>query len=154
LAAKKAASALVDLAAQTQGALVRWLQEAGVAELAAEHGVQLNYWHVMDAGRDSVDLLAKWLDGPGAELPLVLVLNELRGESFDQLEASGLLARATAQGARTMRLRKLPDVLLQKVDATGASFWAALQPGVLGPLDRQRLKIWLQRTSEALQPLA
>jgi nucleoside-diphosphate-sugar epimerase len=41
---------LVDLAAQTQGALVRWLQEAGVAELAAEQGVQLNYWHVMDAG--------------------------------------------------------------------------------------------------------
>ena len=152
--AEPARRVLVDLAAQTQGALVRWLQEAGVAELAAEQGVQLNYWHVMDAGRDSVDLLASWLDGPGAELPLVLVLNELRGERFDQLEASGLLARATAQGARTMRLRKLPDVLLQKVDATGASFWAALQPGVLGLLDRQRLKIWLQRTSEALQPLA
>jgi hypothetical protein len=84
----------------------------------------------------------------------VLVLNELRGERFEQLEASGLLARATAQGARTMRLRKLPDVLLQKVDATGASFWAALQPGVLGLLDRQRLKVWLQRTSEALEPLA
>jgi hypothetical protein len=53
-----------------------------------------------------------------------------------------------------MRLRKLPDVLLQKVDATGASFWAALQPGTLGLLDRQRLKVWLQRTSEALEPLA
>ena len=131
-----------------------WLQEAGVAELAAEQGVQLNYWHVMDAGRDSVDLLARWLDGPGAQLPLVLVLNELRGERFDQLEASGLLARTAAMGARTMRLRKLPDVLLQKVDATGASFWAALQPGVLGLLDRQRLKLWMQRTSQELEPLA
>ena len=145
---------LVDLAAQTQTALTAWLLDAGVVDVAAELGVTLNYWHVMDAGRDSVDLLAKWLDGPGAALPLVLVLNEVRGERFDQLEASGLLARAQAQGARTLRLRKLPDALLQKVDATDASFWAALQPGVLGLLDRQRLKLWMQRTQADLLALA
>jgi hypothetical protein len=145
---------LVDLAAQTQGALTAWLQDAGVVEVAAELGIGLTYWHVMDAGRDSVDLLARWLDSPGAALPLVLVLNELRGERFEQLEASGLLARAQALGARTVRIRKLPDVLLQKVDASGASFWAAQQPGTLGLLDRQRLKVWLQRTQAELQDLA
>ncbi len=153
-AAEPGRRVLVDLAAQTQGALTRWLDDAGVVEAAAELGLTLNYWHVMDAGRDSVDLLARWLDSPGVVLPLVLVLNEVRGERFDQLEASGLLARAQAQGARVLRLRKLPDTLLQKVDATGASFWAALQPGTLGLLDRQRLKLWLQRTQADLVPLA
>jgi hypothetical protein len=84
---------------------------------------------------------------------MVLVLNELRGDRFELLEASGLLARVQAAGTPVLRLRKLPDTLLQKVDATGASFWAALQPGVLGLLDRQRLKVWLQRTQQDLLPL-
>lgn len=147
---------LVDLAAQTQTALTRWLDEAGVADVAAELGVQLNYWHVMDAGRDSVHLLGRWLDGPGARLPLVLVLNEVRGERFEQLSDSGLLERAMAQGARTLRLRKLPDTPLQKIDAEGSSFWAATQAGSgsgLGLLDRQRVKLWLQRTSAELDAL-
>ena len=148
---------LVDLAAQSQAPLTRWFEEAGVAEVAAELGVTLNYWHVMDAGRDSVDLLRRWQESPGSVMRLVLVLNEVRGEHFGQLGASGLLEGAWAAGARTMRLRKLPDALIQKVDAGGASFWAAQQPaqGGLGLLDRQRMRLWLQRTHAdvaALQP--
>ena len=145
---------LVDLAAQTQDALVKWLDDAAVAEMAAELDVGLRYWHVMDAGRDSVDLLERWLDGPGAALPLVVVLNEVRGDRFDQLDASGLLDRARAtQGARTLRLRKLPDATLQKIDAQDTSFWAAVQPGKLGLLERQRLKVWLQRVGADLDAL-
>ena len=153
---------LVDLAAQTQGPLLRWLDEASVPALAAELGLKMTYWHVMDAGRDSADLLARWLDGapvgvqgvnPG--LPLVMVLNEVRGDGFEQLEASGLVPRAHALGARSVRLRKLPDTLLQKVDARGQSFWAATQAASsgLGLLDRQRLKLWLQRTQAELATL-
>jgi hypothetical protein len=143
---------LVDLAAQTQDALVKWLDDAAVAEMAAELDVGLRYWHVMDAGRDSVDLLERWLSGPGAALPLVVVLNEVRGDRFDQLDASGVLDRAT-QGARTLRLRKLPDATLQKIDAQDTSFWAAVQPGKLGLLERQRLKVWLQRVGADLDAL-
>jgi hypothetical protein len=146
---------LVDLAAQTQAALTTWMSEVGVAEVAAGLGVALTYWHVMDAGHDSVPLLASWLDGAGASLPLILVLNEVRGERFDELAASGLLERAKAQGARMLRLRKLPDAPLQKIDADGTSFWAAVQPGIgsLGLLDRQRVKFWLQRVSSDLDAL-
>ncbi len=148
---------LVDLAAQSQGPLTRWLDDAGVLGVAEEMGVVLNYWHVMDANRDSVDLLRRWQESPGASMRLVLVLNEVRGEHFGQLGSSGLLEGAWASGARTMRLRKLPDALIQKVDAGGASFWAAQQPGNsgLGLLDRQRMRLWMQRTQadiEALQP--
>lgn len=149
---------LVDLAAQTQGLLLRWLGDAGVPSLAQELGLQLNYWHVMDAGRDSTDLLARWIDGAeraGAAMPLVLVLNEVRGDGFEQLEASGLVPRAQDLGARSVRLRKLPDALLQKVDGKGQSFWAATQSDTssLGLLDRQRLRTWLQRTSDELATL-
>ena len=151
---------LVDLAAQTQALLQRWLVEAGVPALAQELGLKLTYWHVMDAGRDSTDLLARWLDsaaaaGSDATLPLVMVLNEVRGDGFEYLEASGLVPRAQALGARSVRLRKLPDALLQKVDGQGQSFWAATQgdTSALGLLDRQRLRTWLQRTSTELATL-
>jgi hypothetical protein len=149
---------LVDLAAQTQAPLLRWLDEAAVPTLAQELGLKMTYWHVMDAGRDSADLLGRWLDGAtggAAGLPLVMVLNEVRGDGFEQLEASGLVPRAQAQGARSLRLRKLPDSLLQKVDAKGQSFWAATQDASsgLGLLDRQRLKLWLQRTQSELATL-
>ncbi|UUX96478.1 mobilization protein [Aquabacterium sp. J223] len=144
---------VVDLAAQTQASLDRWFHDAGVAEVAAEVGAGITVWHVLDSGRDSLPPLQRWLDGPNAGLPLVVVLNEVRGDGFEQLTDSGLLARAEAAGARTLRLRKLPDALLQKVDGQGASFWAALQPGALGLLDRQRLKLWLHRSGEALDAL-
>jgi hypothetical protein len=146
---------LVDLAAQTQTDLVRWLDDTAAGEVAAELGVTLNYWHVMDNGRDGTHLLGRWLDGPGARLPLVVVLNEVRGERFDILQASGLLERALAQGARVFHLRKMPEGPLQKIDADGASFWAAMNPGAssLKLLDRQRIKLWLQRTSADLDAL-
>jgi hypothetical protein len=144
---------LVDMAAQTQAALLRWLDDTGAAEVAAELGVHMNYWHVMDNGRDSVHLLGRWLDQAGARLPLVLVLNEVRGDDFAQLDASGLLVQAQGQGARVLHLRKLPDAPLQKIDAQGTSFWAAMQPGMLSLLDRQRVKLWLQRTGADLDAL-
>ncbi|MEO7009550.1 MAG: mobilization protein, partial [Caldimonas sp.] len=53
---------LVDLAAQTHDPLVRWMDDAGVINLADELDLGLHYWHVMDSGKDSVDLLKRLLD--------------------------------------------------------------------------------------------
>src|SRR5208282_4745373 len=80
---------LVDLAAQTHEPLVKWMDESGVLELAKEAAFGLFYWHVMDAGKDSVDLLAKLLDQFGDRLQYVLVLNQLRGDDFSILAKSG-----------------------------------------------------------------
>jgi hypothetical protein len=139
---------LVDLAAQTHAPLVKWIDDSGVLELAAEASVSINYWHVMDAGRDSVDLLERLLDRFGSRLDYVLVLNQLRGDDFAQLERSGQLTRALGLGARVVRLRHLQDAVLRKIDATDSSFWAARQASggegpKLGLLERQRLKVWL-----------
>ena len=137
---------LVDLAAQTHDPLVQWIDDAGVIELAQELGVTLTYWHVMDAGKDSVDLLGKLLDRFGASLQYVLVRNQVRGADFAVLDQSGLQDKAIALGAKVITLKKLHEGVVNKIDADSSSFWKATQsePGGLGLMDRQRLKMWLR----------
>jgi hypothetical protein len=150
---------LVDLAAQTHAPLAQWMDDSGVLELAAESGVLVRYWHVMDTGRDSVDLLQRLLDRFGARLGYVLVLNQLRGDDFGQLERSGQLARALALGAGVVRLRHLQDAVLRKIDATDSSFWAASHAASnegpqLGLVERQRLKLWLAHAAAEIEAVA
>ena len=139
---------LVDLAAQTHEPLAKWMDESGVLDLADVSGLAIHYWHVMDSGRDSVDLLKKLLDRFGRRLRYVLVRNQLRGDDFSLLEQSGELERARAFGAKVIDIKRLHDAVVQKIDATNSSFWAAKNaaPGTaakLGLMERQRLKLWL-----------
>jgi len=138
---------LVDLAAQTHEPLVKWMEESGVLDMAGESGFKLTYWHVMDSGRDSVNLLTRLLDRFGSRLNYVLVQNQLRGDDFSQLEKSGQLERALGLGAKVIAIKHLHDNVVQKIDAHNASFWAAKNGGdvsSLGLMERQRLKTWLQ----------
>ena len=150
---------LVDLAAQTHAPLVRWIDESGVLDLADVNGVSITYWHVMDAGRDSVDLLARLLDQFGPRLHYVLVRNQIRGDDFGQLDKSGEQARALAFGAQVITLKHLHDPVVQKIDAANASFWAARNntakdgPG-LGLMERQRLKIWFNHAMAEIDKVA
>lgn len=149
---------IVDLAAQTHQPLVKWMDESGTLELAAELGVQIRYWHVMDSGKDSADLLKKLLDRFGAQLSYVLVLNELRGDDFGVLEKSGEKARALDLGAKVLSLPRLHDTAMTRIDAHSASFWAAANSADktvtgLGVLDRQRVKIWMKRVYDAFDHL-
>jgi hypothetical protein len=149
---------LVDLAAQTHDPLVRWMDESGVLDMADLSGIAVNYWHVMDNGRDSVDLLRRLLDRFGQRVHYVIVKNHLRGDDFGQLSASGELDRALGLGARVFELRRLHDAVVQKIDARNASFWAARHslhidgPG-LSLMERQRLKLWMGHAYDALARL-
>jgi len=140
---------LVDLAAQTHDPLVAWMDDSGVLDMADLSGFSLHYWHVMDSGRDSVDLLTRLLDRFGRRLRYVLVRNQLRGNDFSQLEKSGQLDRALSYGASVVDLKHLHDPVMQKIDARNSSFWAAKNNGSapdnagLGLMERQRLKLWL-----------
>lgn len=140
---------LVDLAAQTHDPLVRWMDESGVLNLADEMNIGIVYWHVMDSGKDSVDLLKRLLDRFNKELRYVLVRNQVRGSDFTVLEESGEQARAAALGAQVVSVRHLHDSVINKIDATNSSFWAAKNTGTadnagLGLMDRQRVKMWLR----------
>jgi hypothetical protein len=140
---------LVDLAAQTHDPLVKWMDESGVLDMAGESSFTITYWHVMDSGRDSVDLLKKLLDRFGARLNYVLVRNQMRGDDFGMLEQSGEQERALGFGAHVVTIKHLSDSIIQKIDASSSSFWAAQHDADksrtgLGMMDRQRLKMWLR----------
>ena len=150
---------LVDLAAQTHQFLMRWVEDSGLLDMGSELGLELAYWHVMDAGKDSVDLLGRLLDQLGGRMRVILVLNEVRGDRFDILEASGLLARAEEMGVKVMRLRHLQDAAMRKIDARNSSFWAAVNvtdkdAASLGLMERQRVKLWLNKAYGGLEALA
>jgi len=149
---------LVDLAAQTQRHLTQWMDESQLLEVAPELGLNIRYWHVMDAGRDSVDLLKLLLDRHGARLNYVLVLNEVRGDDFRILEASGEKERALAMGASIVHLKRLHETSMIKIDASSSSFWAVVNKtdadtSGLRLLERQRVKLWLRNAfSEIARP--
>ena len=138
---------LVDLAAQTHDSLANWMEEAGVISLADEMGMKIYYWHVMDTGKDSVDLLRRLLDRFGTGLAYVLVRNQVRGNDFSTLEQSGEQARAIAMGANVVSVKKLNEHVIQQIDASGSSFWQAKSDKDatgLGLMDRQRVRMWLR----------
>ena len=146
---------LVDLAAQTHAPIVKWMDESGVLDTISELGLHLAYWHVMDSGKDSVDLLKKAFDRFGSRLNYVLVLNQLRGETFEIFEQSGLKDQALGLNAKIITLRKLHEPVITKIDAVSSSFWAAQnksssEPNGLGLLERQRVKVWLRNVYDQL----
>ena len=140
---------LVDLAAQTNEHLTQWMDDSQLLEVAAEIGLSIRYWHVMDSGRDSVDLLKRLLDRHGNRLQYSLVLNQLRGDDFRILDQSGEKERALQMGATIVTLKRLHETSMMKIDASSASFWAVANKSDadtsgLRLLERQRVKMWLK----------
>ncbi len=140
---------LVDLAAQTSERLTQWMDDSQLLEVAPEIGIHIRYWHVMDSGRDSVDLLKRLLDRHADRLQYVLVLNQLRGDDFRILDKSGERQRAESLGATVITLKRLHETSMMKIDASSASFWAVANKsdgdtGAFRLLERQRIKIWLK----------
>jgi len=147
---------LVDLAAQTQEPLTKWMDESQLLSLAPELGLHVRYWHVMDSGKDSVDLLRRLFDQYEQRLNYVIAQNHLRGEDFDILKSSGQLERAQALNASVVAIKRLQETAMTKIDAHSSSFWAATQTedkggAHLGILERQRVKSWLKSAYEAIR---
>lgn len=146
--------ALVDLASQTLAPLRAWIDSSAMTELLAEQGHRAVFWHVMDDSQDSLATLGQLTAAFGSAVSYVVVLNHGRGSTFAHVEASPELAAATALGARLLRLQRLHETSMRKIDQANASFWAATQRGdgdpVLGLLERQRVRVWLHRTYEDL----
>ena len=140
---------LVDLAAQTQEPLTKWMDESQLLAVAPEIGLHIRYWHVMDAGKDSVDLLKRLLDRYETQLNYVIVRNQIRGDDFAVLDSSGELERAQALKASVITIKRLHEASMNKIDANSSSFWAATQTtdkdgAGLGILERQRVRTWLK----------
>ena len=150
-------SVIVDLAAQTAAPLARWIKDSDVLSVLAEMGVTVNFWHLSDGGKDSVDLLEHLLDTYGAGPNYLVVKNLGRGTNFSQLEESVALGKALSLGGQLITLGQLHDASMRKIDRLNASFWSAINirsgPEALGMLERQRVKTWLRTTYATLDGL-
>ena len=148
---------IVDLAAQTAAPLARWINDSDLLALLSDMGIAVNFWHVADAGKDSVDLLERLLTTYGAGPNYIIVKNMGRGTDFSQLEMSAAMETAMSQGARVMSLGQLHEGSMRKIDRQNASFWSAIhnrsEPDALGMLERQRVKTWLKKTYESFDSL-
>lgn len=139
---------IVDLAAQTDRPLTEWIDSSGVIEMMDEHGIELNYWHVMDDGKDSTDLLSKLFERFSNRLRYTIVLNHGRGDRFQTYFESDASAQAAALQAKTIELPKLHAAAMQRIDHGNSSFWAAVNNAKaqkLSLMDRQRVKLWLRK---------
>ncbi len=140
---------IVDLAAQTFAPVSRWITDSSLFEAFAEFGVAVNFWHVMDDGKDSVDLLGRLFDTYGAMPNYVVVMNYGRGSDFSIFKRSPVYERAKELGATLIEFPRLHDTSMRKIDQLNSSFWSAVNNRTagsdgLGLLERQRVKTWLR----------
>jgi len=159
LATQREQRMLVDLAAQTERDLHAWIASGDVLELADDAGLKLVFWHVMDDGKDSVDLLSRLFARYGARARYVVVLNKGRGEDFALFRASSAALEAERLGVPVIELGPLHKTTMRKIDHLDKSFWAAVHhkdsdtEQCLGMMERQRVKVWLRNAYAQLERL-
>ena len=149
---------VVDLAAQSSASLRGWLDDTGVLELFREAGVIVNCWHILDDGKDSLEMLSRLLEEFKIDARYIVVLNHGRGARFDAFHASPQKIRTLELGGKIIELPRLHEGSMRQVDHSNSSFWAAINASengtqLLGLLDRQRVKVWLRRVYAELDTL-
>ncbi|MDY6812911.1 MAG: division plane positioning ATPase MipZ [Pseudomonadota bacterium] len=153
---------LIDLPAQSQRFLQRWIEDNDVLGLCEQMQIPVVYWYVVDDGVDSTDLLDQFLAAFGEDLHCVAVKNLGCGADFGAIEALPALQGETAR-AHQMTLPALHAETMRRIDRRGLSFWAAanLSDGDgprMGLMERQRARVWLRKAyagiDKALAPLS
>jgi len=160
---------LVDLPAQSQRFLDRWMEDNAVLELTEEEGIPVFYWYVVDDGRDSVGLYRDFLARYGRALRPVLVMNQGCGSDFSAVDAvrqesaRAAVASAGDEGATDAAVATdgilLPGLhagTMRKIDKLSFSFWAAVNArdsasACLSLMERQRAKVWQRKAYAAIE---
>ena len=149
---------IVDLAAQTAAPLTKWIRDSDVFELLKEMGVAVNFWHVTDGGKDSMDMLGRLTNTFSAGPNYIVVKNQGRGADFSQFDTHLALQKALSLGAQIVTLEQLHEASMRKIDAQNVCFQVAMTqkdgPAALGLLERQRVKTWLKNGYAFLDTLA
>ena len=156
LACKKDRQILIDLPAQSQRFLDRWIEDNGVLELCDEMEIPVIFWHMVDDGKDSVNLLNRFLQKYKSHLNCIVVKNVGCGKDFSEIEDIPILV---PEGEDSPQIRQiyipaLHEGTIRKVDKHIFSFWAAAHlKDTRGPqlsmMERQRTKVWLKKCFSA-----
>lgn len=147
---------IVDLPAQSDRLLSKWIEKNGILELGTECSIPMIFWHVMDDGKDSIDLLQTLLTKYDNMVRYVIVKNMGRGHDFSQFENSKTRKHAEEVGAKIMTLEELHKPTMLKVDTLNKSFWQAVNGtggDDLGIIERHRIKVWLRSVYKEFERL-
>ncbi|CAA6814135.1 MAG: Unknown protein [uncultured Thiotrichaceae bacterium] len=143
---------LVDLPAQSERFLDRWVDENGVLDMASEMGMSFVYWYIVDDGTDSANLLENFLTKYTDHLHCVVVKNKGCGSNFTKID--NVLESAfnhTDKGVWVHQavLPELHSETMRKIDELNFSFWGAEHLKDTKPhlslMERQRTKVWLKK---------
>ncbi len=142
---------LIDLPAQSQRFLDRWIDDNGVLEMCSEMNIPLVYWYLVDDGRDSVGLLDNFIHKYNDMLHCIAVKNEGRGSDFAEINT---LLDGLNDNQRFLQQGVLPSLhesTMHKIDKLDFSFWAAANAkdhGLdhLSLMERQRTRVWLKKS--------
>lgn len=142
---------VIDLPAQSQRFLDRWIDESGVLEMCDEIGMSLMYWYTVDDGSDSAQLLEAFLKHYGKVLSCVVVKNHGRGSDFAAVDAVLEKYAERMDELYAVDLPALHTETMHKIDKLNFSFWAAMNvKSENGPqlslMERQRTKVWISKS--------
>lgn len=134
---------VVDLPAQSQRFLMKWMEQNAVLEFCATEDVNVVFWFVMDDGRDCANLANAFVKQFAGDLPVVLVKNFGRGTNFAELPA----VEDQELKVLDIELPELYSSTMQKVDHNDLDFWfaAEVKDSAMSLMERQRVKTWLKR---------
>lgn len=147
---------LIDMPAQSVRTLWNWLSEANVFAFANEAGIRMSFWHVTDGGFASVGEIERALTLFGDRFEHKVVRNFGRSKNFAQFDESEAKRKLEQLGGKVIDLSELDAQAMFKVDRLGSSFWAAIHGNSengLKPLERQRVRLWLERSYAQLDTL-
>ena len=136
---------IVDLPARGDGAIATWLAEGDIARLAAEMGITLFFWHVMDDGKDAIAALSRSLERHPPPARHIVVENLGRGFRFALFDQSSARAAADQAQVPIIQFPELHPPVMRKLDRSDAPFTAPTGDGVdpLTPAERKRVEVWL-----------
>ncbi|MDO6681389.1 MULTISPECIES: division plane positioning ATPase MipZ [unclassified Oceanobacter] len=142
---------VVDLPAQSQRFLDRWIDDNGVLDMCEEMNIPIVFWNVVDDSPDSLELLEKFLDKYKYYMNCVVVKNEGRGTVFRDVEAlPALNEEDDLARIISMTLPALHAPTMFKINKREMSFWAAVNQSdasgaSLSLMERQRTKVWMRK---------
>ena len=149
---------IIDLPAQSERFLDRWMDENGVLEMCDEMDVNIVYWYVVDDGVDSAGLVTNFLSKYQDQLLFVGVKNEGRGKNFSAVDTAFSKYALTYNTLQQATLPRLHKETMQKIDQLSFSFWGAenikgrgLQH--LSLMERQRTRVWLKKSYQMLDTI-
>lgn len=121
-------------------------------------GIGFTYWHVIDGGFATVSELDSALGFFGDKPQHVVVKNYGRGSDFGAFDRSDARRHLDELGGRIIDVPELQPAIMYAIDHGAGSFWAAIHVGegerALRPLDRQRVRLWLERCYAALDSIS